>query len=168
MALAEATPIADPASADPDLETDGLRRGLRRSVLAELAIALVVLGVTALLVNAPPAKQAASEPFTQSFQVLGVQVNAIVSPARTGPGNQFHFYVLGPTGQPRAIPELDASITLTAESIGPLSIPLVVAGPGHYVAQSVDLPVGGSWVLELTVRTSPIDEQEVIATLPVH
>jgi len=168
VALAEATPIADPASADPDLETDGLRRGLRRSVLAELAIALVVLGVTALLVNAPPAKQAASEPFTQSFQVLGVQVNAIVSPARTGPGNQFHFYVLGPTGQPRAIPELDASITLTAESIGPLSIPLVVAGPGHYVAQSVDLPVGGSWVLELTVRTSPIDEQEVIATLPVH
>jgi len=172
VALAEAAPAGGAGAAGSDPADAGLRRRLRqrlrRSVLAELTLALAVLAVTALLVNAPPAKQAASEPFTQSFQVLGVQVNAIVSPARTGPGNQFHFYVLGPSGQPRAIPELDASITLPAEGIGPLKIPLVVSGPGHYVAQSVDIPFGGSWVLKLTVRTSPIDEQEVIATLPVH
>jgi len=183
VALAEAAPAGDPDAGGPDrgnpdaggpvraevpASDPGLRRGLRRSILAELALALGVLAVTALLVNAPPAKQAASEPFTQTFEVLGVQVNAIVSPARTGPGNQFHFYVLGPAGQPRAIPELDASITLPAGGIGPLSVPLVVSGPGHYVAQSVDIPFGGSWVLKLTVRTSPIDEQEVLATLPVH
>ena len=145
-----------------------LRRGLRRSVLAELALVLGVLAVTALLVNAPPAKQAASQPFAQSFQVLGDQVNAIVSPARTGPGNQFHFYVLGPSGQPRAIPELDASISLRTQGLGPLPIPLAVAGPGHYVAGNVDIPVGGSWQLRLTVRTSPTHAQEVVATMPVH
>jgi len=141
---------------------------LRRSVAAELAVGLVVLGVTALLVNAAPAKQAASQPFSDSFEVLGVQVNAIVDPARVGPGNQFHFYVLGRLGQPVAIPELDASISLPAQRVGPLALPVVVSGPGHYRASDVDIPLAGSWTLKITVRTTPIDEQAVVATFPVH
>ena len=137
-------------------------------MLAEVSIALAVLAVTALLVNAVPAKQAASQPFSQSFNTLGVQVNAIVAPARVGPGNQFHFYILGRLGQPMAIPELDATISLPAESIGPITIPLVVATLGHYRATDVTIPLAGSWILKLTVRTTAIDEDVVTATLPVH
>ena len=144
------------------------RRALKRSVTAELVIALAVLAVTALLVNAVPAKQAAELPFSQSFNVLGVQVNAIIDPARTGPGNQFHFYVLGRLGQPVAIPELDAAISLPSEGIGPIDLPIVVSGPGHYQSNDVDIPLAGNWVLKLTVRTSAIDEQEVFANLPVR
>jgi copper transport protein len=143
-------------------------RGVRRSVCAEIVIALVVLGVTALLVNAAPAKQAANQPFSQSFNVLGVQINAIVAPAKTGPGNQVHFYVLGRQGQSVAIPELDAAISLPSEGIGPLAIPLVVASPGHFRANDFDIPLAGDWQLKVTVRTSPIDEQEVFATVPIH
>ena len=143
-------------------------RRLRRSVFAEVALALAVLAVTALLVNAVPAKQAASQPFSQSFNTLGVQVNAIVAPARTGPGNQFHLYVLGRLGQPVAIPELDAAISLPSEGIGPITIPLVVAGPGHYRATDVTIPVAGDWILKLTVRTTAIDEDVVTAVLPVR
>lgn len=143
-------------------------RGLRRSVFAEVVLALAVLAVTALLVNAVPAKQAASQPFSQSFNTLGVQVNAIVAPARTGPGNEFHFYVLGRLGQPVAIPELDAAISLPAEGIGPITIPLVVAGPGHYRATDITIPVAGDWILKLTVRTTAIDEDVVTSVLPVR
>jgi copper transport protein len=143
-------------------------RHLRRSVFAEVALALAILAVTALLVNAVPAKQAASQPFSQSFNTLGVQVNAIVAPARTGPGNQFHFYVLGRLGQPVAIPELDAAISLPSEGIGPITIPLVVAAPGHYRATDVTIPVAGDWILKLTVRTTAIDENVVTAVLPVR
>jgi copper transport protein len=146
----------------------GEPRRLRQSVMAEITIGVAVLAVTALLVNAIPAKQAASAPYTQSFNTLGVQVNAVVSPAKVGPGNQFHFYVLGPTGAPRGIPELDATISLPAQHIGPVDIPLVVAAPGHFRANNVTIPIAGNWVLTLTVRTSPIDEQEVVGTLPVH
>jgi copper transport protein len=142
--------------------------GVRRSVLSELAIALVVLAVTALLVNAVPAKQAAAQPFSQTFNVLGIQVNAIVDPAKAGPGNQFHVYILGRLGGPTAIPELDAAISLPAQGIGPLAIPLRVGGPGHYLATDVTIPLAGTWVLKLTVRTNAIDEQEVFAALPVH
>ena len=143
-------------------------RRLLRSVIAEISIAIAVLAVTALLVNAVPAKQAASQPFSQSFNTLGVQVNAIVAPARVGPGNQFHFYILGRLGQPVAIPELDATISLPAQGIGPLSIPLVVATIGHLRATDVTIPLAGNWILTLTVRTTAIDEQVVTATLPVH
>jgi copper transport protein len=143
-------------------------RRLRRSVFAEVALAFAVLAVTALLVNAVPAKQAASQPFSQSFKTLGVQVNAIVAPAKTGPGNQFHFYVIGRLGQPVAIPELDAAISLPSEGIGPITIPLVVAGPGHYRSTDVTIPVAGGWILKLTVRTTAIDEDVLTAVLPVR
>jgi len=164
-----AEPLADTEEKRAQAGTSaGETRSLRRSVLAELTIALAVLAVTALLVNAVPAKQAASQPFSQSFNALGVQVNAIVAPAKVGPGNQFHFYVLGHLGQPVAIPELDATISLPAQGIGPLSIPLVVATVGHLRASDVTIPLAGNWTLTLTVRTTAIDEQVLTATLPVH
>ncbi len=162
----------DIAAVEPPAPGVGSRnkrsRGLLGSVIAEIVIALGVLAVTALLVNAVPAKQAASQPFSQTFNALGVQVNAVVNPARAATANQFHFYVLGRLGQPLPIPELDASISLPSQGIGPLTIPLRVAAPGHYLAARFDIPLAGDWNLKLTVRTTAIDEQELFATLPVH
>jgi copper transport protein len=160
------------AVAERPADRGGARAGqvprLRRSVLAEIGIALSVLAVTALLVNAVPAKQAAALPFSTSFSTLGVQVNAIVDPAKAGTGNQVHVYVLSTLGTPVAIPELDATLTLPAENLGPLAIPLHIGGLGHYYATNVDIPVAGTWILKFTVRTDAIDEQVVPVTLPVH
>ena len=114
------------------------------------------------------AGQAVAQPFTYSVSTLGVQVNTIVSPAVAGSTNQIHVYVLSSAGTPRAVPELDLSLSLPSESIGPLTVPLTLAGPGHYYADDVDIPVAGSWTLHLTVRTDAIDEQEVTTTLPVR
>jgi copper transport protein len=141
---------------------------LRRSVLAEIVIAVIVLAVTAMLVNAVPANQAASQPFSYSFQTLGVQVNTIVDPARAGPENQFHVYVLSRLGTPMLIPELDASISLPAQNLGPLTVPLVLGGVGHYIATHVDIPAAGTWILRLTVRTDAIDEQVVSTPFSVR
>jgi copper transport protein len=156
-----------PSPAPAGLEPAAVRK-LRRSVLAETGLAVAVLAVTALLVNAVPAKQAAAQPFTSTFDVLGVQVNAVIGPARVGPDNQFHFYVLGRQGQPEGIPELDATMSLPGQGIGPIVIPLRVGGPGHYLATRVAVPFAGVWDLKLTVRTSSIDEQEVFAHVPVR
>jgi len=141
---------------------------LQRSVLAEVTVAAAVLMVTALLVNAVPAKLAAAQPFVQTFDVLGVQVNAIVDPARVGTGNQFHFYVLGSLGQPQAIPSLTATIRLPESRTGAIEVPLVVASPGHFQASDVDIPEAGRWRLEVTIRTSVTDEATVHANVPVR
>ena len=144
------------------------RRRLLRTVVAELVIALAVVGVTAALVNDAPARQAVSQPFTHSFSTLGVQVNTIVDPALAGQANEVHVYVLSSAGTPKAIPELDLSATLPSQSIGPLDVPLVVSGPGHYIANRFVLPVAGNWVLTYTVRIDAIDEQVVTAVMPVR
>ena len=142
--------------------------GLRRTVLAECTVVVAVLVATALLVNAAPARQAAAQPFSQSFQVLGNQVNVIVAPAHVGAGNQVHVYILGRLGQPVAVAELDAAISLSSSGIGPITLPMTLVGPGHYRASDATFPLAGSWTLKLTVRTSAIDEQEAFATVPVH
>ena len=155
----------------PDGPTDGSpfpRRRLRRMVTAELVLALAVVGVTAALVSEVPAEQAAGLPFTYSFSTSGVQVNTIVDPSRAGPANRVHVYVLSNLGTPKAVPELDMSISLPSQSIGPIAIPLVIRGPGHYYARRVDIPVAGNWTLKFTVRTDAIDEQVRTTTLPVH
>lgn len=144
------------------------RRRLSFGVLSELALIAVVLAVTAALINSVPPRELQAQPFTQTWNVLGVQVNAIIEPAIAGPGNQFHFYVLGPGGGPKAIPELDAQVSLPSRNIGPISIPLVVAGPGHYQDNHVDIPLSGSWRLRVTVRTTGSDQRVVYATLPVR
>jgi len=161
VAVAERVPPGVP-------ERTGQLPRLRRSVLAEIAIALAVLAVTALLVNAVPAKQAAALPFSTSFSTLGVQVNAIVDPARAGTGNQVHVYVLSQLGTPKAVPELDMTLSLPAENLGPLTVPLRISGPGHYYADNVDIPVAGDWIVRFTVRTDAIDEQVVPVTMHVR
>ena len=144
------------------------RRRLRQTVLVELLIALAVVSVTGALVNDVPARQADGQPFSYSFTTLGVQVNTIVDPARAGQANQVHVYILSGLGTPKAVPELDLSVSLPSRSIGPMPVPLVVSGPGHYAANRFVLPVAGDWVLKYTVRTDAIDEQVVRTVLPVN
>jgi copper transport protein len=145
----------------------GLGRRFALGVVAELALITAVLGVTGALINSVPPRQLQNQPFTGTWNVLGVQVNLVIEPVAAGPGNEFHFYVLGPGGEPKAIPELDAEVTLQSEDIGPLTIPLTVAGPGHYQDNNFDLPFAGTWLLRITVRTTAIDEQLIYVNVPV-
>ena len=154
-------------ASSPRVQASDLGR-LRRSVVAELAIAIAVLVVTAFLVNAVPARQAVALPFATSWTTLGVQVNADVSPARVGPGNVVHIYVLSAAGRPNAVPELDATLTPPDSSIGPITVPLRLVSPGHYSAERVDFPIPGTWVLKVKIRTTAIDEDVVQALFGVH
>lgn len=144
------------------------RRRLRRSLAVELAIAIAVLAVTALLVNDVPARQAVALPYSSSFTTLGVQVNTVIDPARVGPTNQVHVYVLSSLGAPKAIPELDVSLSLPSSSIGPITVPLIISGPGHYYAAGVDFAVAGTWTIRYTVRIDAIDENVVTSEITVH
>ncbi|HZI38230.1 MAG TPA: copper resistance protein CopC, partial [Acidimicrobiia bacterium] len=77
-----------PPGADPDSE---IVAGLRRTVGAETVIAIVVLAVTALLVNAQPARSALAQPFSTSMRSDLVLVDVTVDPAKAGPAD-FHLY----------------------------------------------------------------------------
>ncbi|NUR01953.1 MAG: copper resistance protein CopC/CopD [Streptomyces sp.] len=165
--------------ADPD------RFGLRRSVLAEAGVAVVLLAVTTVLTQTEPgrteqqAKAATSSSssssagadassgaltLTMPFDTGGTDGKGVVSvdldPARVG-GNDMHVYVQRPNGRAFDIPEVKVAFTLEAKKIGPLPVNPDHITTGHWATSSVQIPMAGDWKVAVTVRTSDIDQVTV-------
>ncbi|MET8609091.1 copper resistance CopC/CopD family protein [Streptomyces misionensis] len=156
------------------------RYGLRRSVLAEAAVAVVLLAVTTALTQtesgrteqeaaraATPARSATTAPngsLTLPFDTGGADGKGVVSldldPARAGT-NQLHLFVRKPDGRPFDVPEVKIALTLEAKKIGPLTVAAEHITTGHWSADSVQIPMAGDWKVAVTVRTSDIDEVTV-------
>lgn len=163
-------------------DADHPRSALRRSVLAEAGIAVVLLAVTTVLTQTEPgrtAQQAAAGSSASStasasagqgtgpvslaipFDTGGRNGRGVVSvdlqPARAG-DNALHVRVAGPDGRPMDIPEVKTAFTLSAKDLGPLSVVPDRIATGHWSASGVQLPMAGDWTIEVTVRTSDIDQ----------
>ncbi len=166
---------------------DPLRSGLRRSVLAEAGIAVVLLAVTTALTSTEPgrteeeAKAATSAsasssssdsssdatgaltldmPFDTGGQDGKGVVRVDISPAQVG-GNVMHVYVDRPNGRAFDVPELKVAFTLTAKKIGPLPVTPDHLATGHWTANGLQIPMAGNWNIAVTVRTSDIDQVTV-------
>jgi copper transport protein len=146
---------------------------LRRSVLVEAALGAVVLGVTAMLVNAEPGRTATAAPQGPAHQVLNYdtggpngrgQLIVDVDPAATGP-NRIRITVEDSRRTPHDVAELHC--TLTVRQLGPFTILLQHTAPGGYVANDIQLPYTGTWQLRVTVRTSDIDETTVATPIDI-
>jgi copper transport protein len=97
-----------------------------------------------------------------------VLVELTIDPAKAGPA-VVHIYTFdAQTGAVRDVEELVVQLRLPARDIGPLTVPLQVGGPGHWVAFDVDLPVRGEWQLDVVVRTSDVDQHRARATFTVR
>jgi copper transport protein len=161
---AAATPEAGPARLSV----------LRRSVATEVGLAVAVLAVTALLVNAVPGATAGDDaasdsgggPFSTVVHGSITAVDIAVDPAAVGPAD-VRIAISDHAGSTLEPEEVTASLTLPDRDIGPLDVPLVVDGPGQYAAEGVELPFAGVWQLEVVVRTSDIDQDRVTAEVPV-
>jgi copper transport protein len=151
------------ATDDPDRATVG---HLRRAVGAETVIAIAVLAVTALLVNAQPARSALAQPFSGEMRNDMVVVNVTLDPAKAGP-TDLHIYTLSPTGQQLEVQDLTARFTLPSDDVGPLTVAVERAGPGHFSAYDFNLPLRGDWTLEVKTLLSDIDEATLTTTIPV-
>ncbi len=157
---------------------------LLRSVLLEVSFAVVVLVVTTLLTNSAPGRavteQKAAFAATQNLPVnvtlpfntggpgdnaVG-KVNIEIDPARTGL-NTLHAYVFDNKGKPVDVPELDVSLSLAAKQLGPLPVPLDHVDIGHWAADNLELPLQGSWLMIVNVRSDAIDETTVSTTIQV-
>lgn len=147
----------------------GAGRFLRATLRAEVALAVVVLGVTAVLVGiSPPAAGAGSGPVSIEEQVGPLQLQATVDPGTAG-ANEVHLYLLRSDGQPfDGTKELRMSAALPAEDIGPIGLEPRKAGPGHYIVDSLPLSPGGDWELAVAVRVSEFDQYDTRLDVPVR
>jgi copper transport protein len=140
---------------------------VRRTVLAEAVLGLTVLALTATLVNAEPARVAYSPPVDVTKPgPEGGRVQLHLEPAKQGE-NVLDVYLLAKGGGLIVAPEVTARLAPPeGEKLeGDLPIELTPGEPGHYVAQRMTVPFPGTWTVELSVRTSDIDED--VVRLPV-
>jgi len=185
--LARQQAAMDTARQKRTRDADPHRFGLRRSVLAEAGVAVVLLAVTTVLTQTEPgrteeeakaAKAAASSSSSSSSAQAGSGavtldmsfdtggsdgkgvVTVDVDPARVG-GNEMHVYVQRPNGRAFDIPEVKVALTLEAKKIGPLAITPDHITTGHWSASNVQIPMAGDWKIAVTVRTSDIDQTTV-------
>jgi copper transport protein len=144
---------------DEDDDATEVRR-LRRSVAAEVVVALVVLTITALLVNAAPARSVETAPISMTLKSSQVWVDVVIAPGVAG-GNDIHLTAL-PVGDTVVnIEDMTVQLTRPGEDLPPFSLPLQKLGPGHYIASQYDIPYPGEW--QMTVRvTLGATDQEVL------
>ncbi|MFE1012467.1 copper resistance CopC/CopD family protein [Streptomyces sp. NPDC058794] len=180
--LARQRAAMDAARQKKQRDADPQRFGLRRSVLAEAGVAVVLLAVTTVLTQtepgrteeeakaANPSSSAAASassgavtldmPFDTGGQNGKGVVRVELDPARVG-ANDLHLYVQRPDGTAVDIPEVKVAFTQQAEDIGPLPVVPDHITTGHWSASGVQIPMAGDWEVAVTVRTSDIDQVTV-------
>ncbi|WP_240982028.1 MULTISPECIES: copper resistance protein CopC [unclassified Streptomyces] len=162
-------------------DADPERTGLRRSVLTEAAVAVVLLAVTTVLTSTEPGRteEAARNGGTTAgsaavpdrpvdirlpFDTGGVDGEGVVrlslDPGRTG-ANALHLFVERPNGKPLDVPEIKVNLTLEEKGVGPLPVAPDRIQTGHWSASGVQLPLPGEWRIQVTVRTSEIDQTTI-------
>ncbi|MFJ3839610.1 copper resistance CopC/CopD family protein [Streptomyces sp. NPDC090054] len=161
-------------------EADGHRRGLRRTVAVEAVLGVAVLAITTLLTGTQPSRAAdgisaaaAQEPQAKVVTIpfdMGTAnhrgtVQITLAPGRVGE-NTVEAVVFTADGGLATVPELRLTLTQNDLGIGPLDAELKNQ-KGYWATYDLRLPMAGEWTLNLTVRTTDIDQVTVRDTVKI-
>jgi copper transport protein len=162
-------------------DADPERSGLRRSVFVEAGVAVVLLAVTTVLTSTEPGRTELKEagrgtstgapavpdrpvdlsiPFDTGGEGGQGTLRVQISPGRTG-SNALHVWAESTARKPVDAPELKVALTNEEKQIGPLPVVPDKLAPGHWSASGVQIPLAGTWKLDVTIRTSDIDQVTV-------
>ena len=160
-------PLDRAAYADERIEL----RNLRRAVWVEVTAAMAILVVTALLVNAAPAKTAFAGNFTSNAVGVTLKSNKVwvditITPGRKGV-NDIHISTVRPDGAPRDVQDLTITFALPSEKVAPIKVALRKLGPGHYLAPGFVMSSNGTWRVTANVTISPSTRVSIIDNLEV-
>jgi copper transport protein len=141
---------------------------LRRLVAAEVLLAVLVVAVTSLLVDANPSGALAARggPFDQTHVVSDALINVVVVPGVVGP-TDIHLYVDNPAGGLTQPVGVTATLSLPSGGVTGIDIPFVTAGPKHWTANNVDVPIAGTWQLKVEVLLTQIDKATTTFNVPI-
>ncbi|WP_030659363.1 MULTISPECIES: copper resistance CopC/CopD family protein [Streptomyces] len=178
---------AGPPPPEADVDPRAHQRGLRRTVAVEAALGVVILAVSTLLTGTQPSRAAgesaaaavaaaqepqakvATVPFDMGKAGHQGAVQITLAPGRVGE-NTVEAVVFSADGGLATVPEIRLTLTQEALGIGPIDARLKNQ-KGFWAVYDLQLPMPGEWTLNITVRTSEIDQVTVrgsvhIAPLP--
>jgi len=161
-------------------------RGLRRSVLAEVVIGVLVLAITTVLTGSQPGRAAVESAAAETVSKVPGQpdvtltlipfdtgtpggrgkVQVTLEPGRVG-RNVVEAVIFAADGSLVAIPELRLTFTQSDRGVGPLDAQLVDQR-GYWGSDTLDLPLAGTWTIRATVRVSDIDQVTVSKNVKIN
>lgn len=147
--------------------------GIGAVIKTELAIAAVILGVTAALTQTTPARTAEVNSQTPaSPQIFATTVESdlfrlqIEVEPTTRDHYLIHLYAYTPQGTPQEVLEWKVTVALPSAGVEPIEVP-VLRIPDNHAQGSINLPTPGDWVFKFTLRTTEIDQDSVTVTVPI-
>jgi copper transport protein len=171
-------PAPDTEAPTLPLDPGPHRTALRRSVLAEFMVALVVLVITTVLTGTLPGraeaesasavKSTAPDEVTSSTHTIPFDVGTPnghgkiqidLAPGTVGQ-NSIQAVLFGPDGGIATVPEVRLTFTLRAQDVGPIDAKLENRG-GYWATDTLRLPLPGTWTMKVTIRTTEIDQVTV-------
>jgi hypothetical protein len=126
---------------------------LHQSVVVEALVALIVVGITALIVALPPRVQASNAPIEFSLEQSDLIADITVTPARVGSA-EIHVAIRSTVGSFAQMTSVSGRLSLPSKSIPAGPVELERTSPNHYTAV-VNFPFSGLWTIEFVVKPDP-------------
>ena len=132
---------------------------LRRLLVGEAALALLILAAVGMLTSLEPARQVASRELAESRQSISFSdtvstdnIQLEVSPGRVG-SNDLTVTLTDRLGRPIAnADEVLVRLVFLESDLGDDTLTAVSLGDGRYVREDAQLSIAGVWQAELVVR----------------
>jgi copper transport protein len=164
------------------------RRRFLRATGVELGIMVAIVGVTAVLINAEPARtelemeaaggdhatmtgtemEPGHEPFEGTVQLGGSEAMVTVDPAMAGENTITIMFMQA--AEAEDITEVTVAASLSGEDIGPLDFTAEPdpGEPGTYVVENASLSIAGDWDLRIEALLGEFDLLTDNITVPIR
>ncbi|BCY08001.1 hypothetical protein L3i22_030890 [Actinoplanes sp. L3-i22] len=148
--------------------------GLRRTVGIEVAATVLILGLSAVLVQVNPGRTAGAEAGavtgngvseTLTCPLYTLQFN--IYPVELGEYNTVHAFLYTPEGKPLPPAEWQISTQLMGQGLEAVKEPLLGLNPPHHALGSVSFPLPGTYEIAFTIRVDDLNRATVKTTVTV-
>jgi copper transport protein len=156
-------------AADTEQDTDAMHpyylARLRRGVLVEIGLAVIVLAVSSVLVALPPGRTAnAASDRAPVAATISLSADRKLTLQAT-PGRHGAIAVIIAVGPGSPVQQMTVTASLPSESIGPIPVPVEALDDLDFQSGPVVLPAAGIWQFAVSVQTSEFDI--ISATVPI-
>ena len=139
---------------------------LRRSVLVEAAVALLVLALSAVLVNEPRGREALAATYREPVSATASLGDGKTVTVTSDPGTHGTVHLTVTLGGATAT-SVTATATQKQQQIGPIPVGLTRESADTFDG-SAALPVAGPWTVDLVVTSSAFDATTTDVTVSLH
>jgi copper transport protein len=138
---------------------------IRRTVIAEAVLGVLVVALAAGMVGQPPRPGVPSRAYDEVVTANGVIASVSISPGQVG-ANEVHILITPPGGSLTPVASATARVSLPSANLPAAPVTLASEGPNHF-SGAITFPESGDWTFELVVQITESDSALLKTTVPI-